>query len=152
MMSYNDRLVSLETEIKELRGSLARQAEMISSLARDGAIPPKMSEIIEVVCDYYGLTAAQITSPRKSDARPRMIVYFLARKLTTLSMPQIGRQLGDRDHSTVQKGAQRIAKLSKVDEILRDDIDLLELKVAEKVLNRESPQGLHVVHKLTVMV
>lgn len=150
-VSYNDRLVALENEIQQLRGSLARQAEMIASLGSNGSIPPKLSEIIEVVCDYYGLTETQITGPTKFFARPRMVVYFLARKLTNLSMPQIGRHLGDRDHSTVQKGAQRIAKLLKVDEVLRDDIDLLELKITEKVLNRESPCGRHVVHKLPVL-
>lgn len=150
-LSYNDRLVTLETEIQELRGALARQAEMINGLASDGAIPPKLSEIIEVVCDYYGLTKTQVTGPNKSFAHRRMVIYFLARKLTRLSMPQIGRHLGDRDHSTIQKGAQRIAKLSKADEVLRDDLDVLELRIAEKVLNREVLNGHQVVHKLPVL-
>lgn len=148
-LSYNDRLVTLETEIQELRGALARQAEMINSLSSDGAIPPKLSEIIEVVCDYYGLTKNQVTGPHKSFANRRLVVYFLARKLTRLTLPQIGRHLGDRDHSTILKGALRVAKLSKVDEVLRDDLDVLELRIAEKVLNRES-LGVNV-HKLPVM-
>lgn len=48
---------------------------------------------------------------KRKIARPRQITMFLARELTALSLPQIGRALGDRDHTTVLHGVRRIKAL-----------------------------------------
>lgn len=153
--SYNDRLVSLETEIQDLKRELARQLDLLKSIMSDGSFklntPPKFSEIMDVVCSYYDVTPIHVVGPLKYAAfsRPRMIVYYLARKLTKMSLPQIARAMGDRDHTTILYGAKRIHLLSKVDEVLRDDLDVLELRIAEKVLNRDAPSVN--IHKFPVL-
>jgi chromosomal replication initiation ATPase DnaA len=148
-VSYNDRLVALEIEVQGLRTELAGFRD--SAIARER--PPKLAEIIESVCDYYNVTVVQITGAQRARhiTIARMVTYFLARKLTGMSLAQIGKFLGDRDHTTVWHGAQRIQTLSKVDEVLRDDLDVLELRISEKVLNRGSQGNRQVVHKLPVL-
>lgn len=149
--SVLEKIARLERQILELQEAVSRQAEMIGAVSKETlGDTPRLAEIIDVICDFYGLTTVELTNSQKS-ARltvPRKITYYLARKLTGLSMPQIGLRLGDRDHSTIAKGAASIAKAAEANELLRDDIDLLELKIAEKVLNRETLRGQQVVHRL----
>jgi chromosomal replication initiation ATPase DnaA len=150
-LSYNERLVALEGEVQDLRTVVAGlREERDADLARGQ--PPKLSEIIESVCDYYNVTVIQITGAQRARhiTIARMVTYFLARKLTGMSLSQVGKLLGDRDHTTIWHGAQRVQILSKVDEVLRDDLDVLELRISEKVLNRGSQGNRQVVHKLPV--
>ena len=65
-----------------------------------------------VVCAKYGLSKELIRSPdkRKKVARPRQIIMFLARELTSASHKKIGRHF-NRDHSTVVHSVQAIRKL-----------------------------------------
>ena len=67
------------------------------------------------------------------------MTYYLARKLTRLSLPQIAVRLGDRDHTTVYKGFMSVAHNVRKDELLRDDLDVLRSRIAEKVLARTPP-------------
>lgn len=52
-------------------------------------------------------------------ARPRQIAMFLSKLLTTRSLPEIGRQFGNRDHTTVMHAVRRITGLMIEDEELR---------------------------------
>lgn len=156
-LSYNDRLISLEMEIQEMKGKLSRQFDMMMSIIGDDRYrlnaPPKFSEILETVCAYYDVTPIHVMGPLKyvEFSRPRMIIYFLARKLTKMTLPQIGRIIGDRDHTTILYGAKRISKLAKNDDRLRDDLNILELKIAERSLNREYPSDTSVIRKFPVL-
>jgi chromosomal replication initiator protein len=151
--SAADKIEQLERRIEELQEALDRHGEILAKMCRDSlSDTPRFTEIVETVSQFYGVSLVALTSPRRSMVitRPRQVVYYLARKLTGLSLPQIGYRLGKRDHTTVMHGIEKITKDMKRDELLRDDVDLLELKVAEKVLNRETPRGQQVVHKLPV--
>ena len=147
----SDRIDQLEQKVAELQETLDRHGEIFAKMCRDSlSDTPRFAEIVETVSQFYAVSLVALTSPRRSMVitRPRQIVYYLARKLTGLSLPQIGYRLGKRDHATVRHGIEKITKEMKRDELLRDDIDLLELKIAEKVLNREIPRGQQVIHKL----
>ena len=48
-------------------------------------------------------------------ARPRQIAMYLAKRLTTRSLPEIGRKFGGRDHSTVIHAVRRIEELRDTD-------------------------------------
>ncbi len=48
-------------------------------------------------------------------ARPRQIAMYLAKRLTTRSLPEIGRKFGGRDHSTVIHAVRRIEELRDKD-------------------------------------
>ena len=71
---------------------------------------PPGRRIIQAVCDYFGVTILDIESPRrdKSVVRPRQVAVYLCRTMTRLSLPQIGRLLGDRDHSTMIAAIRKI--------------------------------------------
>jgi chromosomal replication initiator protein len=56
-------------------------------------------------------------------ARPRQIAMYLAKKLTTRSLPEIGRKFANRDHTTVIHAVKTIDKLSKNDEQMRKNIE-----------------------------
>lgn len=85
-------------------------------------------EVIDVVCRYYGVQPDAITgSSRKSAiSQPRQVAMFLARTETDASLPQIGNHLGNRDHSTVLHGHDKIASLVETDAQMRRDI--MEIK------------------------
>lgn len=74
---------------------------------------PTIKHIIRVVADHYGVTADEIISARRTltVTRPRQVVMYLARHFTLRSLPEIGRALGGRDHTTVLYGVSRIDKL-----------------------------------------
>ena len=58
-------------------------------------------------------------------ARPRQVAMYLAKQLTTRSLPEIGRKFGGRDHTTVMHAVKRIEELRQMDASLAEDIDLL---------------------------
>jgi chromosomal replication initiation ATPase DnaA len=74
---------------------------------------PSVHRIIGAVCDKYKVSRTDLLSTRRSAyiVRPRHIAMYLAKKLTLRSYPEIGRQLGGRDHSTIIHGARKIATL-----------------------------------------
>lgn len=111
-----DRPIDLELVNLALADTL-RRPERIS-----------VEQIIDIVCRYYNVTAdAIISSSRKSTiAHPRQVAMYLSRTETDASLPQIGAQLGPRDHTTVLHGAEKIKSLVDIDPQLRRD--LLEIK------------------------
>ena len=58
-------------------------------------------------------------------ARPRQVAMFLAKNLTTRSLPEIGRKFGGRDHTTVIHAIRKIQELTKNDSSLSEDIEIL---------------------------
>ena len=58
-------------------------------------------------------------------ARPRQVAMYLAKQLTTRSLPEIGRKFGGRDHTTVMHAVRKIDELRREDAGLAEDIELL---------------------------
>mgnify|MGYP001317678911 FL=1 len=58
-------------------------------------------------------------------ARPRQIAMYLAKQMTSRSLPEIGRRFGGRDHTTIMHGVRKIEELRGADSGLAEDIDLL---------------------------
>jgi chromosomal replication initiator protein len=58
-------------------------------------------------------------------ARPRQVAMYLSRKLTTRSLPEIGRRFGGRDHTTVLHACRRIEALIGEDALFRQEVDFL---------------------------
>lgn len=95
----------------------------------EGAIPvqryPSVKDIINVVANYYGFTKIDLISARRKYdiTHARHVAMYLARQLTPRSMPQIGKALGNRDHTTILHGVQKIERLIASDpdsELARD--------------------------------
>lgn len=80
--------------------------------------------IIKTVASFYSLSPEELKGPSRSQkvVRPRHIAMYLARQETNASLPQIGKALGGRDHTTVLHGSNKISDLVERDERLRREI------------------------------
>ncbi len=101
--------------------------ECLADLLRNSERKVSIDDIKRKVCDHYNLRLSDITSPRRARAvaRPRQVAMFLAKTLTSKSLPEIGRGFGGRDHTTVIHAVKKIEELRAQDAQLAEDIELL---------------------------
>ena len=87
-----------------------------------------VDQVVDAVCRYYKVSEDAMSSPSRSRtiAYPRQIAMYLARTETDASLPQIGARLGNRDHTTILYGYEKIAKQVERDDSIRRDT--LEIK------------------------
>lgn len=94
--------------------------------------PTKLTvpQVMDAVVDYYRLSEEKLCSRSRSRvvSFPRQIAMYLARTETDASFPQIGQHLGDRDHTTIIHGYEKIAGLMETDEKVRRDV--MQIKAA----------------------
>ncbi len=85
----------------------------IKDLVRQTAPIVMLSDIESIVAIYFGLTPADLHTSRKSRtiALARGIAMYLARRHTDMSYPEIGRFMGNKNHSTVILACRRISKM-----------------------------------------
>lgn len=90
-----------------------------------------VESINDIVAEHFGITAADIISSKKSRniAHPRQICMYLCRELTDVSLKDIGAKLGNRDHSTVLHGANKISEDLANDSNLQSIIEVLKKKI-----------------------
>ncbi len=83
-----------------------------------------VDKIQNVVSNYFNISLSEMLSQRRSRplARPRQIAMYLAKKLTTRSLPEIGRRFANRDHTTVIHAVKTISRLSEQDEEMKKNI------------------------------
>lgn len=99
--------------------------EALSLLPSDGRFGLSMEVICRAVLRHFpGVSMADLLSPRRDrpTVRPRQIVMYLARTMTQRSLPDIGRRLGRRDHTTAMAGIQKIESLRKTDPKINADV------------------------------
>ena len=103
---------------------------------KDIIFPDKPKEItapiiISVVSEHFGIKPEDIASKKRNEefALPRQIVMYLCRQLTDLSLDNIGKLLGKKDHTTVMHGVEKIADKLKTDEDLKNKIDIIKKKL-----------------------
>lgn len=115
---------------KEVNVTLAEEAlkDLISPEDKKQVTPEL---IIDVIAEHYNITSADIYSINKSRniAFPRQVVMYLCRKLTDCSLAEIGKLLGNRDHTTVLHGIDKVEKTMKKDLSLQNTIDVLNKKI-----------------------
>ena len=87
--------------------------------------------IQKTVAEHYSLKQADLISERRARAvaRPRQVAMWLAKQITTRSLPDIGRRFGGRDHTTVLHAVRRIEALKADDPVLARDVDVLLRKL-----------------------
>ena len=87
-----------------------------------------VESIQNLVAAHFNLNIQEMLSPRRSRslARPRQIAMYLAKQLTTNSLPDIGRKFSNRDHTTVIHAVKKINELIKNDNEIRQNI--IEIK------------------------
>ena len=108
--------------------------EAIGSRSVHGDRRVTIEEIQKKTAEFYKLELRELHSTRRARrvARPRQVAMFLARELTSRSLPDIGRRFGGRDHTTVLHACRRIEELCKSDPVFQQEVDFLR-----KVLGRQ---------------
>ncbi|MGH6955499.1 MAG: helix-turn-helix domain-containing protein, partial [Caulobacteraceae bacterium] len=98
---------------------------------RSGEKRITVDEIQKTVAEHYGMRQADLISERRNRAiaRPRQAAMWLAKHLTTRSLPDIGRRFGGRDHTTVLHAVRRIETLRAADPQLARDLETLSRKL-----------------------
>ncbi|MGC8477665.1 MAG: chromosomal replication initiator protein DnaA [Acetobacteraceae bacterium] len=86
-----------------------------------------IDEIQRKVAEHYNIRLSELLSPRRSRniARPRQVAMYLAKQLTSRSLPEIGGKFGGRDHTTVLHAVRQVGDLMTRDVTLAEDVDLL---------------------------
>ena len=90
--------------------------------------------IIEVVAGQFSLTPGDITGSKRSRsiAMPRQIAMYMCREMTGMSTTNIGRSFGNRDHTTVMHGCDKVAETMSADFAFRKRVEELMGLVREQ--------------------
>ena len=93
-----------------------------------------VDKIQNKVSNFFNIPLAEMLSQRRSRplARPRQIAMYLAKKMTTRSLPEIGRRFANRDHTTVIHAVKTITRLSEKDDEMKKNIDQLRSLLLEE--------------------
>ena len=93
-----------------------------------------VDKIQNIVSNYFNISLNEMLSQRRSRplARPRQIAMYLAKKLTTRSLPEIGRRFANRDHTTVIHAVKTITRLSEQDDEMKKHINQIKSLLLEQ--------------------
>lgn len=133
----------ISSNIRELEGSLKRIAahslllsgheitldmtqDVLKDMLRSIDRKTTIDEIQKKVAEYFNISVKEMQSSRRARnvARPRQIAMYLAKQLTSRSLPEIGRKF-DRDHTTVMHAVRKVEELVMEDASMAESIDSL---------------------------
>ncbi len=139
----------ISTNVRVLEGALTRLFAFASLVGREITLDltqdclsdvlkasdrkVTVEEIQRKVSEHYNIRLSDMIGPKRvrNYARPRQIAMYLAKKMTSRSLPEIGRRFGGRDHTTVMHGVRRIEELMALDSQIADDLELLRRALQE---------------------
>ena len=134
----------ITNNVREMEGALNRLAvhasiqdseisvdlvkDVLKDLLRTNSRKITIDEIQKKVVEHYNIKLSDMHSPRRSRsvARPRQVAMYLAKSITTRSLPEIGRKFGGRDHTTVMHAVKKIEELKLSDVNFNEDLELLK--------------------------
>ena len=140
---------NLKSNIRELEGALIRlgayatltgkviTTEMAKTILRDLLGTKKkfitLEDVQEVVAGRFNVKISELKSKRRTKTlvHPRQIAMFLARELTDSSFPEIGREFGGKDHTTIIHACRQIEKSLGEDATLRTTIESLKDEISK---------------------
>jgi len=93
-----------------------------------------VDRIQNTVSNFFNIPLAEMLSQRRSRplARPRQIAMYLAKKMTTRSLPEIGRRFANRDHTTVIHAVKTIIRLSEKDDEMKRNVEQIRVLLLEE--------------------
>jgi chromosomal replication initiator protein len=133
----------ISTNVRVLEGALTRlfafsslvgreitldlTQECLADILRASDKKITVEEIQRKVAEHYNIRMSDLIGPKRvrTFARPRQVAMYLAKTLTSRSLPEIGRRFGGRDHTTVIHGVRRVEELKVQDSQIAEDIELL---------------------------
>lgn len=139
----------IQSNIRELEGALTRVLafsdlsgkELDLELAETALVDflpnntnPEPSRILDTVANTFNVTREELVGRNRSKriAFPRQIAMYLLREISNESLPQIGKVLGGRDHTTVLYACEKIADMIETDEMVRRQV----LQLRKELFNR----------------
>jgi len=132
--AFNKVMAFAKLEQREVTLELAEQAlKDIVSPDKKRVITPEY--IISVVAEHFSVSAADLSGNKRNSkvVVPRQIAMYLCRDLIDTSLKTIGKSLGNRDHTTVMHGIEKIEKEMENNDNIRNAVDILKKKI--------NPQG-----------
>lgn len=139
----------ISTNVRVLEGALTRlfafaslvgreinmelTQDCLSDVLRASERKITVEEIQRKVSDHYNIRLSDMIGPKRlrSYARPRQVAMYLCKKMTSRSLPEIGRRFGGRDHTTVMHGVKRIEELKVQDGQIAEDLEMLRRALEE---------------------
>ena len=139
----------LKSNIRELEGALIRlgaystltgqaiTTDMVKTVLRDLLGSKKkvitLEDVQEVVARRYQVKVSELKSKRrtKTVVYPRQIAMYLSRELTGASFPEIGREFGGKDHTTIMHACRRIEEAKEKDDSLRTTVEDLKNEISK---------------------
>ncbi|GAB3118575.1 chromosomal replication initiator protein DnaA [Novispirillum itersonii subsp. nipponicum] len=133
----------IASNVREMEGALTRLVAHAQLVGRDLTLETTqdvlrdllrandrritIEEIQKKVAEHFQIKLSDMHSARRSRsvARPRQVAMYLAKQLTSRSLPEIGRKFGGRDHTTVMHAVRKIDELRQGDAAFAEDVDLL---------------------------
>jgi chromosomal replication initiator protein len=133
----------ITSNVRELEGALNRVVahaqlvgrditlettqEVLHDLLRANDRRVTIDDIQKQVSQHFNVRVADMHSARRarSVARPRQVAMYLAKQLTSRSLPEIGRKFGGRDHTTVMHAVRKVDELREQDAAFAEDVELL---------------------------
>lgn len=133
----------ITSNVRDLEGALNRIAahvnlvgrsmtlevtqEVLHDLLRANDRRVTIEEIQKRVSEHFNVRVTDMHSARRARAvaRPRQVAMYLAKQLTSRSLPEIGRKFGGRDHTTVMHAVRKIEELKTLDPSFAEDVELL---------------------------
>jgi chromosomal replication initiator protein len=142
----------VQSNIRELEGALIRvlalsdlsgtpigpelvESALADMLPKNRRVAP--TTIIEAVATQFGIAQDQMLGRERSKdvVLPRQIAMYLIREETNASLPEIGKALGGRDHTTVMYGCDKINELMEKDDKLRRQIMSIRQQLYQPSMN-----------------
>jgi chromosomal replication initiator protein len=138
----------ITSNVRELEGALNRivahadlvgrpvtietTQELLRDLLRANDRRVTIDEIQRKVAEHFNMRVSDMHSERRARAvaRPRQVAMFLAKSLTSRSLPEIGKKFGGRDHTTVMHAVKKVEELMASDHGFAEDIELLRRTLA----------------------
>ena len=139
---------NIKSNIRELEGALNKiiafaklnKVDLTLSLAeealKDVIYPNKPKEItpaliLNIVAEHFNVKSEDITSKKRNAefVQPRQVFMYLCRDLTDTSLSNIAKFLGKKDHTTVIHGINKIEEEMKMNDELKNKIDIIKKKI-----------------------
>ena len=134
--------LKITSNIRELEGALNRivahadvsknpvtlesTQDVLQDLLRAHDRRITIDEIQRKVAEHFNIRLSDMHSSRRARnvARPRQVAMYLAKQLTSRSLPEIGRKFGGRDHTTVMHAVRKIEELMESDPQIAQDVEI----------------------------
>jgi chromosomal replication initiator protein len=117
--------------LKQCEPSLEVASEVLGGIIEDrrSIITPDL--IIRETCKYFHLPAEDLLGRKRNKevVRPRQVAMYLLRHEASLSFPEIGREMGGKDHTTIMHGCKKVESEMSGDPRLKEEISMIKNKV-----------------------